>query len=348
MRILVTGGAGFIGSAVVEQLVAQGASVVVLDDLSTGSEGNLAAVRDRIAFHRDSILDPEALDRAVAGADCIIHLAARTSVPRSVAEPLETNRVNVEGTLAVLEAARRAGVRRVVYAASSSAYGDSATLPMVETQPPAPLSPYGVSKLAGELYAAVYTRLHGLETVALRYFNVYGPRQNPDSPYAAVLARFLAALADGEPPVVYGDGGQTRDFTYVEDAAAATVAACTATGASGYVINVAGGHPVSLREVLVLLEQITGRRVHPRYAPPRPGDIRHSAADLSRAAALLGWRPRVTLEEGLRRTWQWMLAHRAAGTGRAAAGTAPVQPPVRTCLLGNPSPEKPPHPAAYR
>jgi len=317
MRVLVTGGAGFIGAAVVEALVRDGASVVVLDDLSTGREANLAAVRERIVFHRGSILDPEALARAVAGTDCIIHLAARTSVPRSVAEPLETNRVNVEGTLAVLEAARQAGVRRVVYAASSSAYGESATLPKVETQPPAPLSPYAVSKLAGELYAAVYTRLHGLETVALRYFNVYGPRQNPDSPYAAVLARFLAALADGDSPVVYGDGEQTRDFTYVADAAAATVAACTAPEARGVVLNIAGGRRVSLNQVLALLEPITGRPVRPRYAPPRPGDIRHSAADIRRAAALLGWRPQVSLEEGLRRTWQWMLAHR--GAGRAAA-----------------------------
>ncbi|HVB33885.1 MAG TPA: SDR family oxidoreductase [Patescibacteria group bacterium] len=305
MRYLVTGGAGFIGSAVVRELVARGETVAVLDDLSAGKESNLAGVLDRVEFHQASILDGEAAGRAARDADFVVHLAARTSVPRSVAQPVDTNAVNVEGTLKVLIAAREAKARRLVYAASSSAYGDTPTLPKVETMPAAPVSPYGVSKFAGELYAQVFTQVYGLETVALRYFNVFGPRQDPGSPYSGVLARFLLTLIDGGEPVVYGDGEQSRDFTFVDNVVDATLRACAAPNVSGRVVNVATGSRVSLNETLGILERITGRSARARYEPPRAGDIVHSQAGIALARELLGYEPLIGFEEGLRRTWQW-------------------------------------------
>jgi len=320
MRYLVTGGAGFIGSAVVRELVSRGETVAVLDDLSTGKESNLAGVLDRVEFHRGSITDAEAGRRAASGADFVVHLAARTSVPRSIDEPVDTNANNVEGTLKVLLAARDAKARRVVYAASSSAYGDTPTLPKTESMPAAPISPYGVSKFAGELYAGVFTRVYGLETVALRYFNVFGPRQEPGSPYSGVLARFFLAFIEGRDPVVYGDGEQSRDFTFVENVVHATLGACTAPDASGCVVNIATGGRISLNETLRILERITGRPARAIYEPPRAGDILHSQADIGLARKLLSYEPRVGFEEGLRRTWQWYLAEYSAA-GKRPAGS---------------------------
>jgi nucleoside-diphosphate-sugar epimerase len=311
MRYLVTGGAGFIGSAVVRELVGRGETVTVVDDLSTGKERNLSDVATRIEFVRASILDQETLARACRGADFLVHLAARTSVPRSVEAPLETNATNVEGTLKVLLAARDAGVKRLVYAASSAAYGETPTLPKVETMPAAPISPYGVSKFTGELYAQVFSRVYGLETVSLRFFNVFGPRQEPGSPYSGVLARFMLALIEGKEPVVYGDGEQSRDFTFVSNVVEAVLAACRAPGISGRVLNVATGARYTLNQTLRLLERISGRPARPRYQPPRAGDILHSQADIALAQKLLGYEPRVGFEEGLRRTWDWYLAQYA-------------------------------------
>jgi len=289
--------------------VRRGETVAVIDDLSTGKERNLEGVLDRVEFHRASITDLASVQRAARDADFVLHLAARTSVPRSVEAPLENNTVNVEGTLKVLLAARDARVRRVIYAASSSAYGETPALPKVETMPAAPISPYGVSKFTGELYAQVFTRVYGLETVSLRYFNVFGPRQEPGSPYSGVLARFMLALIRGEQPVVYGDGEQSRDFTYVDNVVDATLRACTAPPeVSGRVLNVATGSRITLNETLSILERLAARPARPRYEPPRPGDILHSQADIQLARKLLGYAPSVNFEEGLRRTWQWYLS----------------------------------------
>ena len=305
MRYLVTGGAGFIGSHIVDELLRRGHSVTVLDDLSTGRERNLAGMRSELEFIIGSICDQEAATRACHGADYAIHLAARTSVPRSVKDPFETNRVNVDGTLSILIAARDSGVRRLVFAGSSSVYGDTAELPKRESMPAAPISPYGVSKLAGEIYSQVFSRAYGLETVSLRYFNVFGPRQDPDSPYSGVLSRFLLAASEGSQPVVYGDGEQSRDFTYVENVVDATLKACEAPGISGRVFNAGAGGRVTLNQVLAFLEHVVQRPLRARHDPPRAGDILHSQADISQAREALGYEPRVTWEEGLRRTWQW-------------------------------------------
>ena len=305
MRYLVTGGAGFIGSNTVEELVRRGHSVVVLDDLSTGKEENLSSVAGKIELLRGSIADLETVRAACRGVDYVLHLAARTSVPRSVKEPLETNRVNVDGTLNVLVAARDARVRRVVFAASSSVYGETLILPKVETMAPSPISPYGVSKFVGEAYAQVFGRVYGLQNVSLRYFNVFGPRQDPDSPYSGVLSRFIAALQNGAQPVVFGDGEQSRDFTYVENVVEANLLACEAPKASGMVFNIGVGGRFTLNRTLQLLEKFAGKPAQPRYDPPRDGDILHSQADISLARKLLDYNPRVGFEEGLRRTWEW-------------------------------------------
>jgi nucleoside-diphosphate-sugar epimerase len=240
--------------------------------------------------------------------DYVLHLAARTSVPRSVKEPLETNSVNVDGTLNVLVAARDARVRRVVFAASSSAYGETTILPKVETMTPSPISPYGVSKFVGEAYAQVFGRVYGLQNVSLRYFNVFGPRQDPDSPYSGVLSRFITALQNGAQPVVFGDGEQSRDFTYVENVVEANLLACEAPKASGLVFNIGVGGRFTLNRTLQLLEKFAGKPAQPRYDPPRDGDILHSQADISLARKLLDYNPRVGFEEGLRRTWEWYRA----------------------------------------
>lgn len=305
MRYLVTGGAGFIGSHVVEELVRRGQQVTVLDDLSAGKEANLAPLGGDVQLVRGSITELDLVQKAAQGADYVIHLAARTSVPRSIADPLESNRVNIDGTLNVLVAARDAQVRRVVFSASSSAYGESPTLPKVESMPSAPISPYGVTKLAGEVYAQVFGRAYGLENVSLRYFNVFGPRQDPNSPYSGVLARFCLALLRGEQPVIFGDGGQTRDFTYVANVVDATLRATEAAAASGQVFNVGTGGRFSLNHTLELLGKISGHPARARYEPVRNGDIRDSQADISAARRVLGFTPTVDFEEGLRRTWEW-------------------------------------------
>ncbi len=299
---LVTGGAGFIGSSIAAALVRAGHDVRVLDDLSTGRRTNLDAIGGPFRFIEGSILDPRTIAEAVRGVEVVFHEAAIPSVPRSIEDPLTTNRVNVEGTVAVLDASRSAGVRRVVYAASSSAYGETAVLPKSEGMTPSPMSPYAVSKLAAEQYAAVYDSLYGLETVSLRYFNVFGPNQDPASQYAAVVPRFVRAALAGRAPIVYGDGLQSRDFCFVDNAVDANLAAADAPAARGKVINVAGGTPITLLDLVRLISEILGREVRPAHEPARPGDVRHSAADLTRALELLGWTPRVSVREGLART----------------------------------------------
>lgn len=316
MRYLVTGGAGFIGSNTVDELVRRGHSVVVLDDLSSGKEENLADIRNKITFMKGSITDLETVQKAMQQADYVIHLAARTSVPRSVKDPLETNHINVEGTLNVLVAARDNKVKRVVFAASSSAYGETPTLPKIEAMQPVPISPYGVSKYVGELYAQTFGKCYGLENVSLRYFNIFGPRQDPDSPYSGVLSRFATAFLEGEPAVVFGDGEQTRDFTYVENAVQANLLACEAPGASGKVFNVGTGARISLNQTLELLRTISGKRLEPRYEPPREGDIRDSQADIANARECLGYEPSVGFEEGLQKTFEWYQQQRARSTAK--------------------------------
>jgi len=305
MRYVITGGAGFIGSNTVEELVHRGESVVVLDDLSAGKEENLAEVRNKISFIKGSINDLEAVRRAMQEADYVLHLAARTSVPRSVKDPLETNKVNIEGTLNVLVAARDAKVKRVVLAASSSAYGETPTLPKVETMQPEPISPYGVTKYVGELYAHVFGRVYGLQNVSLRYFNVFGPRQDPGSPYSGVLSKFCTAFLENTEPLVYGDGEQTRDFTYIENVVQANLLACEAPAASGKVINVGTGARISLNQTLQLLREISGNNLPAKYEPARDGDIRDSQADVSLSRELLKYEPTVDFPEGLRRTFAW-------------------------------------------
>jgi nucleoside-diphosphate-sugar epimerase len=305
MRYLVTGGAGFIGSNIVDELVRRGQEVVVLDDLSAGKEANLATVRDKIDLHIGSVTDLAAVQSACKGAHYVIHLAARTSVPRSVLNPLESNHVNIDGTLNVLVAARDAQVRRFVFAASSSAYGETPTLPKVETMPAQPISPYGVTKYVGEMYAQVFGRVYGLENACIRYFNVFGPRQDPTSQYSGVLSRFMLAVIEGQPPVIYGDGEQSRDFTYVENIVDETLRACEASGASGLVFNGGTGARITLNQVLKMLERITGKIIQAKYDGPRNGDIRDSQADVSLARKILGYEPRVLFEEGLQRTWDW-------------------------------------------
>ncbi len=305
MRYLVTGGAGFIGSNIVDELVRRNHEVIVLDDLSTGAESNLESVRQKIELRVESVTDLRAVQSAVAGADYVVHLAARTSVPRSVKDPLETNHVNIDGTLNVLVAARDAKVRRFVYAASSSAYGETPTLPKMESMQPEPISPYGVTKYAGELYAQAFGRSYGLENVSVRYFNVFGPRQDPTSQYSGVLSRFMLAAINNESPVIYGDGEQTRDFTYIDNIVDETLRACDAKEASGKIFNGGTGARTTLNQVVKLLEKITGKKIQAKYEPPRSGDIRDSQADISLARKILGYEPLVRFEEGLERTWAW-------------------------------------------
>jgi len=304
-RVVVTGGAGFIGSHVVEELLRRGASVVVVDDFSSGKDANLDGMKGRLEVVRGSISALEPLQQATRGADYVIHLAAQTSVPRSVADPAETNRVNVDGTVNVLVAARDANVRRVVVAASSSAYGETPTLPKGEHMRPQPISPYGVSKFVGELYAQVFGRCYGLENVALRYFNVFGPRQDPGSPYSGVLSRFIMAMLEGRQPTVFGDGQQSRDFTYVSNVVDATLRAAETPGVSGMVFNVGTGGRFTLNHTLNLLAKVSGKPANPQYDPARPGDIRDSQADISLARRRLSYMPTVDFEKGLRFTWNW-------------------------------------------
>jgi nucleoside-diphosphate-sugar epimerase len=305
MRYLVTGGAGFIGSNTVDELVRRGHSVAVLDDFSAGREENLKQSSGKIEIIRASITDLAAVQKACTGADYVLHLAALTSVPRSVKDPLETNHVNIDGTLNVLIAARDAKVRRLVYAASCAAYGDTPIQPQRENIIPDPISPYGVTKFFGELYAKTFYRCYGLETVCLRYFNVFGPRQDPTSAYSGVLSKFISTLlADGQ-PVIFGDGEQSRDFIFVENIVHANLLACEAQDCAGRVFNAGTGRRYTLNETLRLLEKISGKKSAAKYKPPRSGDILHSQADITEARKALGYEPKISFEEGLRRTWEW-------------------------------------------
>jgi nucleoside-diphosphate-sugar epimerase len=327
MRYVVTGGAGFIGSNTVDELVKRGHSVVVLDDLSAGKEENLAEIRNKITFIKGSITDIEVVRKAMHEADYVLHLAARTSVPRSVKDPIGSNTVNIDGTLNVLVAARDAKVKRIVFAASSSAYGETATLPKVETMQPAPISPYGVTKFVGELYLQTFGRCYGLENVCLRYFNIFGPRQDPSSPYSGVLAKFCTAALNETTPVMFGDGEQTRDFTYVENAVQANLLAFEApSNVSGKVFNVGVGGRVSLNKVVELLGKISGHPMEAKHEPNRDGDIRDSQADITAARNFLGYEAPVDFEEGLRRTFEWYKAVAAAAAAKAAQAEAQPAP----------------------
>jgi UDP-glucose 4-epimerase len=302
---LVTGGAGFIGSHLTDALVAGGHAVRVLDNFSTGHRDNLAPVRDRIELLEGDVTDPAAVRSAARGVEIVFHQAALASVPRSVADPLATHAACATGTLNVLVAARDARARRVVYAASSSAYGDSVRLPKHEDDPTRPLSPYAVAKLAGEQYCAAFTGVYGLETVRLRYFNIFGPRQSPDSAYAAVIPLFIEALTSGRSPRIHGDGEQSRDFTYVADAVQANLKAAVAPGVAGKVFNVACGRRSTLNQLVAHLNALLGTDIPATHSEPRPGDVRHSQADIARARAELDYRPTTDLVTGLQHCLDW-------------------------------------------
>lgn len=310
-RYVVTGGAGFIGSALVRGLLREGAGPVgVIDNLLTGREENLEEVRAGVALHRADIRDYQVLAPLVHDAEVVFHLAAIPSVPRSIDEPVPSHEVNIDGTFQVLRACSEGGVRRLIYAASSSAYGDTEVLPKVETMLPRPLSPYAAQKLLGEYYASVFHGCFGLEAVALRFFNVYGPRQDPSSPYSGVISVFMRALLERRAPTIFGDGEQSRDFTYVEDVVDLCLKAARAPSAAGKLYNGGTGARYSLNQVWELLQQIEGVSIAPVYGPPRPGDVRHSQADITAARQDLGYAPHFSLEEGLRRTLEW---YRRAG-----------------------------------
>lgn len=316
--VLVTGGAGFVGSHIAAALNERGARVRIVDDLSTGYPENIAEIGSDIEFINASVADTAALNRAMDGVELVFHEAAIPSVPRSVAKPVETHNASVNGTFSLLLAARDHKVRRVVYAASSSAYGDQAESPKHEGMRPDPLSPYAVAKLVGEYYCQVFTRIYGLETVALRYFNVFGPRQDPGSQYSGVISRFILALQNHERPTIYGDGEQTRDFTYIANVVDANLRAAEASEAAGRVINIANGKSVSVNEVLATLQKLTGSHQLAEYAPARAGDVRDSLADLTLARSALGYKPLVGLEDGLRLTLDWWKTSRFSETGRSA------------------------------
>ncbi|MDZ7638468.1 MAG: SDR family oxidoreductase [Bryobacterales bacterium] len=309
-KYVITGGAGFIGSATVRELLrAADAEVVVIDNLFSGKRANLSDVIERISLVVADIRDYDTVMKHVRGADVVFHLAAIPSVPRSISDPVPSHDVNVNGTFSVFRAAADAKVRRVVYAASSSAYGDTEVLPKVETMRPLPKSPYAAQKLMGEYYASVFQSCFGLEAVALRYFNVYGPRQDPSSPYSGVISVFMKCLLSGESPTIFGDGLQTRDFTYVEDVAALNAIAARDEAASGKLLNAGNGYRYTLNDVWEALQRISGVTIPARYAEARVGDVRDSQADVSALRAALSYRPQFDLEEGLRRTFEWYRAH---------------------------------------
>jgi nucleoside-diphosphate-sugar epimerase len=312
---LVTGGAGFIGSHLCEELARRGDSVRVVDSLITGKRKNLEHV-PKVEFIEGDLADVNVARRVVHGIDFVLHQAAIPSVPRSVEDPITSNRANIDASLNLLVAARDAGVKRVVYAGSSSAYGNSPTMPKVETMPTAPLSPYALQKLVAEQYCQMFTTLYGLETVTIRYFNVFGPRQDPSSPYSGVISLFISALCEGRRPTIYGDGEQTRDFTYVANVVDGVLRACHAKDAAGEVINVATNGRVSLNQLFKSLQGLIGANVEPIYAAPRAGDVRDSQADIGKANRLLGYSPLVTFEQGLQKTVEWYRA-----TAGAAAST---------------------------
>jgi UDP-glucose 4-epimerase len=306
-KYLVTGAAGFIGSSLVRALLEGGAEVRGIDNFATGRRENLTEVMGRIDFREADILDLAAMHDACAGVDYVLHEAAIPSVPKSVLDPLGSNRANVDGTVNVLVAARDAKVKRVVYAASSSAYGDTPTLPKYEAMPPNPISPYAVAKLASELYMISFWRCYGLETVCLRYFNIFGPRQDPSSPYSGVLAKFSMQMLHGEQPTIFGDGETSRDFTYIDNAVSATLLACSAPAAecAGRVFNCATGRRITLNETFHALQPLTGYNGSVKYGPERGGDIKHSLADITQAEQHLGYKVLVNFEDGLRRTVEW-------------------------------------------
>jgi nucleoside-diphosphate-sugar epimerase len=306
-KYLVTGAAGFIGSALVRALLDRGEEVRGIDNFATGKRENLSEVLQRMDFRQVDILDLDATRQACEGMDYVLHQAAIPSVPKSVLDPVGSNRANVDGTVNVLVAARDATVKRVVYAASSSAYGDTPTLPKHEAMNPNPISPYAVAKLTGEYYMISFYRCYGLETVCLRYFNIFGPRQDPSSPYSGVLARFSLQMLRGEQPTIFGDGEQSRDFNYVDNAVSANLLACSAPAAecAGRVFNIATGRRATLNETFELLKPLTAYKGTVKYAPERSGDIKHSLADITLAQNRLGYKPLVNFEEGLRRTVEW-------------------------------------------
>jgi UDP-N-acetylglucosamine/UDP-N-acetyl-alpha-D-glucosaminouronate 4-epimerase len=311
---LVTGGAGFIGSHLTEELVRRGHRVRVADSLITGKRSNLAHIPG-IEFLEGDLANLDFARKAVEGIEYLLHQAAIPSVPRSVKDPITSNRANVDGTLNVLLASRDAGVKRLVFAASSSAYGDTPTLPKNEKMPTNPLSPYALQKVIGEQYLQLFTRLYGLETVSIRYFNVFGPRQDPSSPYSGVISVFAAALLENRPPTIFGDGEQTRDFTYVANVVDGVLRACDADGASGEIINVATGGRISLNRLFDEMRKLVGVDVRPVYAETRAGDVRDSQADISKARRLLGYEPSVSFEDGLRATVDW---YRSVGATAAS------------------------------
>jgi nucleoside-diphosphate-sugar epimerase len=304
---LITGIGGFIGSSLARELLSRGEQVRGVDNFSTGRRENLTELLDRIDFRESDITDLDAMHKACAGVDYVLHQAAIPSVPKSVLDPLGSNRANVDGTVNVLVAARDAKVKRVVYAASSSAYGDTPTLPKHEGMKPDPISPYAVAKLASEQYMISFYRCYGLETVCLRYFNIFGPRQDPSSPYSGVLAKFITQMLRGEQPTINGDGEQSRDFTYIDNAVSANLLACKAPArkAAGQMFNVATGRRVTLNETFKALQELTSYSGPAKHGPERGGDIKHSLADISKAEAGLGYKPLVDFEEGLRRTVDW-------------------------------------------
>ncbi len=304
-RYLVTGGAGFIGSNIAEELVGMGEEVVVFDNLSTGHEGNIEHIQKDVTFVKGDVRNASEVRKALDGVDYVLHQAALASVPRSIDDPLLVNEVNVGGTLTVLDESRHASVKCVVYAASSSAYGDSEVLPKREDMLPAPLSPYAVSKLVGEHYCSVYSKVYGLPTISIRYFNVFGPRQDPESQYAAVIPIFVSHLLDGKSPTIYGDGEQSRDFTYVSNIVKANIMAAQSDKAAGQVINVACGGRFTLNELYGMLCELIGVSIDPVYSDPRPGDVKHSHADISMAEELLGYSVETDFGEGLKKTVEW-------------------------------------------
>ena len=321
---VVTGGAGFIGSAIVRKLLAEGASkVVVIDNLLSGREANLEEVCGKIDFQRADICNYDEIAPLIRNAAVVFHEAAIPSVPRSIVDPIPSHEVNINGTFNVLRAAHEGKAGRVVYAASSSAYGDTEVLPKVESMAPRPKSPYALQKLVGEYYQSVFADVYGLETVSLRYFNVYGPRQDPSSPYSGVLSLFMRAILERTQPTIFGDGEQSRDFTYVDNVVDATLRACTAPEAPGRVINVGVGGRFTLNQTIALLNEIFGKQVTPRYDPPRGGDVLHSQANISLARQVLGYEPKVPYEQGLRKTVEWYRGELAAEAG---LGTGPAPP----------------------
>jgi nucleoside-diphosphate-sugar epimerase len=312
---LITGGAGFIGSQLAEELVRRGQQVRVVDSLVTGKRRNLSHLPS-VDFIEGDLSDLAVAARVVDGVDYVLHQAAIPSVPKSVKDPIASNRSNIDASLNILVAARDARVKRLVYAGSSSVYGNAVELPKRETMPTNPLSPYALQKLVAEQYCQMFTRLYGLETVTIRYFNVFGPRQDPGSPYSGVISLFATALLEGRQPTIYGDGEQTRDFTYVANVVDGVLRACTAPNVAGEAINVATGGRISLNELLRTMNRLTGRNIEAVYQEPRTGDVRDSQADITKARNLLGYAPIVALEEGLARTLEWCRSENAAAAGR--------------------------------